>query len=50
MLTDFGCKYVKFGHSERRTVFKEDLNLVAAKFKSAQEFGLKPIFNVLESL
>lgn len=50
MLADFGCRYVLVGHSERRQLFHEDLTLVAAKFKAAQQFGLKPILCVGESL
>lgn len=43
MLVDYGCQYVLVGHSERRLLFHEDVNLVAAKFKSAQHFGLQPL-------
>lgn len=49
MLKDVGCEYVLIGHSERRTVFHEDLNLVAAKFKAALQAGLKPILCVGET-
>lgn len=50
MLIDFGCQYVLVGHSERRALFSEDLQLVAAKFKAALEFGLKPILCIGETL
>lgn len=50
MLVDFGCHYVLVGHSERRQIFLEDLALVAAKYKTALEFGLKPILCVGETL
>lgn len=50
MLVDFGCQYVLVGHSERRTLFHEDLDLVAAKFQSAIECGLQPILCVGETL
>jgi len=50
MLTDFGCRYVLVGHSERRALFHEDLNLVAAKFKAAQHAKLIPILCVGETL
>lgn len=50
MLADYGCHYVLVGHSERRILFHEDVNLVAAKFKAAQQFGLQPILCVGETL
>lgn len=50
MLADYGCQYVLIGHSERRMVFHEDLNLVLAKFKSALEFGLTPVLCIGETL
>ncbi len=50
MLTDVGCQYVLVGHSERRHVFHEDMTLIAAKFKAAQEFGLIPILCLGETL
>lgn len=50
MLVDFGCQYVLVGHSERRMVFHEDLDVITAKFKAALEFGLKPILCVGETL
>ena len=49
MLADIGCQYVLIGHSERRSVFHEDLNLIATKFKAAVEAGLKPILCVGET-
>ncbi|RDI46931.1 triose-phosphate isomerase [Aquicella lusitana] len=49
MLADLGCDYVLIGHSERRTLFHEDLALIAAKFKAAIEAGLKPILCVGET-
>lgn len=50
MLVDYGCQYVLIGHSERRQLFREDVNWVAAKFKAAQQFGLQPILCVGETL
>lgn len=50
MLRDYGCKYVLVGHSERRLVLNENLQLVATKFKTALEFGLQPILCVGETL
>lgn len=49
MLKDGGCQYVLVGHSERRSLFQEDLNLVASKFKAALEAGLQPILCVGET-
>ncbi|MDA8561886.1 triose-phosphate isomerase [Gammaproteobacteria bacterium] len=50
MLVDYDCEYVLVGHSERRTIFNEDLTLVEQKFKSALDFGLKPIICIGETL
>lgn len=49
MLVDAGCQYVLVGHSERRSLFHEDLTLVAAKFKAAIDAGLTPILCVGET-
>lgn len=49
MLVDYGCQYVLVGHSERRLIFHEDVNLIAAKFKAAQQFGLQPVLCVGET-
>ena len=50
MLLDFGCRYVIVGHSERRSLYGEDDQAVAAKFVAAQKAGLTPILCVGESL
>ncbi|MEK7666092.1 MAG: triose-phosphate isomerase, partial [Pseudomonadota bacterium] len=50
MLKDFGCAYVIVGHSERRALFGESDQVVAEKFKAAQEAGLIPILCVGELL
>ena len=50
MLSDIGCEYAIVGHSERRTLYGESSTTVAAKFKAAQEAGLKPILCVGETL
>jgi triosephosphate isomerase (TIM) len=50
MLTDYGCKYVIVGHSERRTLYGEDDALVAEKFETARKAGLVPILCVGETL
>lgn len=50
MLVDYGCQYVLVGHSERRTLFHEDLEQVAEKFKAALQVGLRPVLCIGESL
>jgi triosephosphate isomerase (TIM) len=50
MLRDFGCSYVIVGHSERRSLYGESDQQVAAKFIAAQAGGLIPILCVGESL
>lgn len=50
MLTDFGCRYVLVGHSERRSLYGEDDATVALKFVAAQQAGLAPILCVGETL
>lgn len=48
-LLDAHAEYVIIGHSERRTIFREDNSLIAKKLKSAITHGLIPIFCVGES-
>jgi triosephosphate isomerase len=50
MLRDFGCRYVIVGHSERRSLYGESDQQVAAKYIAAQAGGLTPILCVGESL
>jgi triosephosphate isomerase (TIM) len=50
MLKDVGCTYVIVGHSERRSIYKEDDALVARKFLAAQSQGMIPILCVGETL
>jgi triosephosphate isomerase len=50
MLTDYGCKYVIVGHSERRTLYGEGDALVAEKYEVARKAGLVPILCVGETL
>ena len=50
MLVDVACQYVIVGHSERRTLYGESDDIVAAKFIAAQAAGLTPILCVGESL
>lgn len=48
MLKDFDCKYVIVGHSERRIIYGESDEDVAARFKAAQAHGFVPILCVGE--
>lgn len=50
MLLDFKCKYVIVGHSERRSLYGEDDDIVTKKFAMAHNAGLKPILCVGETL
>ena len=50
MLADAGCRYAIVGHSERRTLHREDDALVARKFAAAQAAGLVPVLCLGESL
>lgn len=50
MLSEFGCRYVIVGHSERRSYFGETDELVAQKTKHAVSVGLIPIVCVGETL
>jgi len=50
MLLDFKCKYVIVGHSERRSLYGEDDDIVTKKFAMAHSAGLKPILCVGETL
>ncbi len=50
MLKECGCRYVIVGHSERRTLYGESDELVAARFAMALQAGLTPILCVGETL
>jgi triosephosphate isomerase len=50
MLVDAGCRWVIVGHSERRALYGETNELVAAKAARAFAAGLKPIVCVGETL
>ncbi len=56
MLSDFGCKYVLAGHSERRSLYSEiDLDqramdrIIAEKYAAALQEGITPIVCIGES-
>jgi triosephosphate isomerase len=50
MLKQSGCRYAIVGHSERRSLYLESDELVAARFAMALKSGLTPILCVGESL
>lgn len=50
MIAEFGCRYAIVGHSERRALYGESDQIVAAKFAAAQNAGLVPILCVGETL
>ncbi|WP_019134504.1 triose-phosphate isomerase [Kallipyga massiliensis] len=50
MLKDYEVEYIIIGHSERRTIFKEDDAMIQKKVKAALDQGFKPILCVGESL
>ncbi len=50
MLADAGARLVVLGHSERRTAYTEDDDLIAGKAQAALRAGLEPIVCVGEQL
>ena len=50
MLKEAGCRYAIVGHSERRSIYLETDELVAARFAMAVSSGLTPILCVGETL
>ena len=50
MIKELGCKYVLLGHSERRSLYKEDKKELSLKILNAVKNKLKIIFCVGESL
>lgn len=50
MLRDLGCQYALIGHSERRSQYGEDDQLVAEKFAAALAADLVPVLCVGETL
>ena len=50
MLREYGCRYAIVGHSERRSFYAEDDEIVARKFDVAIEQELVPILCVGETL
>jgi triosephosphate isomerase len=50
MLKDVGCEFVIVGHSERRALYGETDDVVAAKFMATQSAGMIPILCLGETL
>ena len=50
MLVDMACRYVLVGHSERRSIYAENNEEVAQRFKAALGAGLEPVLCVGETL
>lgn len=50
MLNEYGCKYAIVGHSERRALYGETDELVAARYAAARRAGIIPILCVGELL
>lgn len=50
MLKEFGCKLTLVGHSERRQVYGETDQLIAARYAKAIEHGLVPLLCIGETL
>jgi triosephosphate isomerase len=50
MIKSTGCEFVILGHSERRTIFKENNELINKKIKKALQNGLRSIFCIGETL
>ncbi|PXX90890.1 triose-phosphate isomerase [Marinobacter vulgaris] len=50
MLREMGCRYVLIGHSERRSMYHESSDDVAARFRQVRSAGMTPILCVGETL
>ncbi len=50
MLREFGCSHALVGHSERRTLYRETDELVAARAQAALDAGLTPVVCLGETL
>ena len=46
MLADFGCSYAVIGHSERRALYGERDEQIAAKFAALWDVGITPVLCV----
>ena len=50
MLLDLGCKYTIIGHSERRSLFKEDNKIIEEKFRCLESYNIMQVLCIGESL
>jgi len=50
VVKDMGAQFILLGHSERRQIFKESDDFIAAKGKLVQSLGLTPMFCIGETL
>ncbi len=50
MLKEFGCRLAIVGHSERRQVYGETDELIAARYQKAIEHGIVPVLCIGETL
>lgn len=50
MLVEYGCHFAIVGHSERRLLYKEPSEMVAARFRQAVSNNLQPILCIGETL
>lgn len=50
MLSDLGCKYTIIGHSERRSLFKEDNKIIEEKFRCLESNNIMQVLCIGESL
>lgn len=50
MITEAGVRAVLVGHSERRSIFKENDDVINQKIKMALEYGFKVVFCIGETL
>ena len=50
MLSDLGCKYTIIGHSERRSLFKEDNKILEEKFRCLESYNIMQVLCIGESL
>lgn len=49
MLSEFGCRWVLVGHSERRQYFSESSALAAAKVQQVVKHGMRPVLCIGET-
>ena len=50
MLLDLGCKYTIIGHSERRSLFKEENKVIEEKFRCLESNNIMQVLCIGESL